>query len=140
MINKIRNSSFLSFGKKSVLKSLISEDFLSKTTLRILSKHDIEPVSIKIFLDEISPDIDKRVLDYAMREAVNPLGGEILISIKEEEVTLKTNLYFQHKNKIFLNTSEKKVSSKIFTEEDLIQIRNSSVKYNIDPPYVPTVY
>lgn len=140
MINKIRNSSFLSFGRKSVLKSLISEDFLSKTTLRILSKHDIEPVSIKIFLDEISPEIDKRVLDYAMREAVNPLGGEILISIKEEEVTLKTNLYFQHKNKIFLNTSEKKVSSKIFTEEDLIQIRNSSVKYNIDPPYVPTVY
>lgn len=140
MINKIRIPSFLNFKKIPVLNSLLSDDFLNKVTLRSTDNYKKKPIPLKVFLDDISPEIDEKVLAYAIKEGVKPLGGEIIISLNRDNITLKTNLYFQHNKKIILSVSEKKIDSKIFTKEDLKRVRDGSVKYDIDPPNLPKVF
>lgn len=102
--------------------------------LNYISRH--EPISIIVFLNDLSPAIDKEIIKITELEKLTANGGEIKIYyLSEKEIGLEWDYYFTDKNGIHIKKSSKqKIPSRILIEESLKQIEKAPLIFPITPP------
>ena len=123
---------FFGFGIKAY--QVASIPISANIILNFISRH--EPISIVVFLNDLSPAIDKEVIKIIELEDLTANGGEIKIhSISEKEIGLEWDYYFTDKNGMHIKKSSKqKIPSRILIEESLKEIERSPLIFPITPP------
>lgn len=120
---------------KEILFSSISPSKISQ-----VFSGNIEPVSLKYLLDNLSPNIDKEIIDTAKSKNVEPIGGELFVFVNEDnKIEINWDFYFSNKNKDGKMTkisSQKIIEKEFLMPEDYDSLKTEKKKYEINPPSV----
>ena len=101
-----------------------------------------EPVSIECILDNISPDIDKKIIDTVSKKELNPIGGEINIYIDDhtKDVIIEWDFYFEDRqgksDQMTKISSKKMVRQEYITGDDYFSLKNEPLKFSIISPNI----
>lgn len=102
------------------------------------AQYRIEPMSIEKLLQNFSPIIDEKVIQYAKTKNLKPIGGEIKFSISptnENEIITCWDFYFIDTNQQYKKiSSEKTITKSSLTEEAYKNIKNNQLTFEIEPP------
>ncbi|OPH34889.1 hypothetical protein [Moraxella lacunata] len=99
-----------------------------------------EPVSIEYILDNISPDIDKEIIDTVSKKELNPIGGEIIIYIDNhtKDVIIEWDFYFKDRqgksDQMTKISSKKMVRQEYITRDDYFSLKNKPLNFPITSP------
>lgn len=120
---------------KEILFSPISPSKISK----VLSG-EIEPVSLKYLLDNLSLNIDKEIIEVAKSRGIKPIGGELFVFVNnDEKIEINWDFYFSNKNEdnqMIKISSQKIIEKEFLMAGDYNAIKKERQKYEINPPNI----
>lgn len=99
-----------------------------------------EPIKLSTLLENISPDIDNKILDVSKNQNLNPIGGEVLIYMKDDDnVMVEWSFYFNSKEnttqELTKISSQKFIANEYIVNDDILSIKeNKILKFAIEPP------
>lgn len=111
-------------------------EFLDKLEPELESKLKSKFLSVEELLDNYSPIIDEKIIEYAKSTQETPIGGEFGLQVNsDEDVLLTWEFYFtDSQNKYKKIGSEKAIQKSLLADEVYAQIKANSPKFTIDPP------
>lgn len=142
MCKKIENSAnaFIDHLKKSpVLNKTVG--LVDGVIEEVNKNFKHEPISLDQLVARLSDDTDKEILQIQQQEALNFVGGELIVSSKASQdhyFSIDLKLYFKNSfGKIILKEKHKELELFILensSKNDLLQ--KTVIKYEVDEPKV----
>lgn len=109
-------------------------DFFDKVAHRF----DIKSQSMEELMNTISPSVDSYIKKVSTSENLQPLGGEITISLdKERDIYLVMKTYYENTTKqIILKETTKTLPKEALDQASYAKLENGNIVFPIDPPTV----
>ena len=98
-----------------------------------------EPISLDSLVASLSPDTDKLILDLQLKDSIQFIGGELIVSIpssKSEKFALLLQLYFKEQSgKVLLKENGKELELELLdkqSQQDLID--KGRISFEVEQP------